>query len=462
LKRWRILFFLLFNISFFHVCVKAQTAPDLYAIYEKQFIDLLTVRGLSEIDIQKLLLSYSENKLNSDQDLALFLEKIYSNQRDIGILFYFFKNDSLRRAYFKPGQIVDVKTIAIQKETLLQLGANINNSLGLYQNSYSRMPRERGSKLINKSSNFIPFEDAIEYATDILIPDVLDTNTKHLLIIPALNIGTIPFHLLKPFSDGRYLIDKCSFTIIPSLIDLVALRTRILRNINHQRLDISLPFDANSVYSQIDSLAFDSLSPSLFIGNPRYPNDSNFVFPDLPGAEREIDSANRYLKNNVMLKGSEATKVNVYKHIHKVDLIYFATHGVSDQDDPMGKSFLVLSGHSPYLTAKEIMGMMDSKLKLPELVILSACQTGLGKSMEAGTAGLARSFLIGGSNHVIMSLWNVDDEATSYLMSRFIFHMLKPHRYWPSEPLRQAVLDTKKIYKNPSQWASFSLFGIDY
>ncbi len=82
--------------------------------------------------------------------------------------------------------------------------------------------------------------------------------------------------------------------------------------------------------------------------------------------------------------------------------------------------------------------------------------------MEAGVAGLARSFLIGGSNHVIKSLWNADDNATAYLMSRFMYYLSKPNLFMPTEPLRLAILDTKKKYTNPAMWASFSLFGIDY
>ena len=82
--------------------------------------------------------------------------------------------------------------------------------------------------------------------------------------------------------------------------------------------------------------------------------------------------------------------------------------------------------------------------------------------MEAGVVGLARSFLLSGSNHVIMSLWNVDDEATAYLMNRFLVHLEEKSRFMPAEPLRRALLDTRKKYPKPSQWASFSLFGIDY
>lgn len=75
---------------------------------------------------------------------------------------------------------------------------------------------------------------------------------------------------------------------------------------------------------------------------------------------------------------------------------------------------------------------------------------------------LARSFMLAGANHVIMSLWSVDDEATAYLMNRFLFHLQKPSRFMPSEPLRQAIRDTRKKFPKPSQWASFSLIGIDY
>jgi CHAT domain-containing protein len=135
--------------------------------------------------------------------------------------------------------------------------------------------------------------------------------------------------------------------------------------------------------------------------------------------------------------------------------------------NPMDSSFIVLSGESnPFLTARDVINMRDSthsgNLRFPELVVLSACQTGLGRSMEAGIAGLTRSFLMAGANQVLMSLWNVDDEATAYLMNRFMFYLQQPNLWCPSEPLRKAAIDTRKKFPNPSQWASFSVFGVDY
>ena len=164
----------------------------------------------------------------------------------------------------------------------------------------------------------------------------------------------------------------------------------------------------------------------MLVSNPSYPKNTDFDFPNLPGAEKEINIAKDYAKNYKLLNGERAIKDSVIYYLKKSDLAYFATHGIADSIQPMEKSFLVLSGKDPFLTAKNIMELRNKNAfenNFPEMVILSACQTGLGRSMESGVAGLARSFLLAGSNYVIMSLWNVDDDATAYLMNRFIFHI---------------------------------------
>jgi CHAT domain-containing protein len=151
--------------------------------------------------------------------------------------------------------------------------------------------------------------------------------------------------------------------------------------------------------------------------------------------------------------------------------VYFATHGIANPRQMMDSSFLVLSGEKdPYLTAREIMDLRDTTINydfyqtqnksFPALAILSACQTGLGRSMVAGMTGLARSFLLAGSHQVVMSLWSVDDDATALLMSRFMEYLLSPlPDYQPAEAMRRAALDTRKTFTNPSQWASFAIFG---
>ena len=121
-----------------------QHVPNVYSIYEKQYAELLNTRGVAKSDIADLLKKYSSNNLNSDSSFAKLLQQLYSNKKDIGILFYFFNNDTLRRAYYKPGKIIEVRNIPIKKDNLMQLGADINQSLNLYQLSENRAPRLRG------------------------------------------------------------------------------------------------------------------------------------------------------------------------------------------------------------------------------------------------------------------------------------------------------------------------------
>lgn len=163
----------------------------------------------------------------------------------------------------------------------------------------------------------------------------------------------------------------------------------------------------------------------------------------------------------VVLMDQDAVKSKVTKAMKDAEIIYFATHGVADAEDPLNKSFILLSGKDDeaMLTAKEI-----QKLDLrASMVILSACETGLGKSHEGGMIGLSRAFEIAGAKNVLMSLWPVSDSRTPKLMQYF-FEALENngngHVFFPHEAFRQAVLRFRKEQKDPVYWAAFSLFGV--
>jgi CHAT domain-containing protein len=458
---------LLFTFS--TLCTAAQDPGEdsqpgnMYKVIETQISSLFGARGLSSKEIDEQLEEYRGNKIVTDDQLANLLQKLYPSNDGIGILLYFFDRDTLQRVFMVPGRVIEKKAIAMKREQLLQLSADFNQALSLYSKSNNRMPRKRGVIGTSESkSKGLSYDEVIKKATALLLPRAFDESYRHLLIIPALNIGTLPFYLLKPYRDASLLIDHCSITIVPTLLDIIGLRAKILRR---GGFTVNMQSSFNSKYNEkINRMNF-SLNNPLFISNPAYPAGTDFVFPDLPGAKKEVANATRYAKTYKLLEGKAALKDTVFKYIRKADVAYFATHGIADEKDPMGKSFLVLSGNDPFLTAKNIMDFRKTDMfyeGFPEMIILSACQTGLGKAMEAGVAGLARSFLLAGSNQVVMSLWNVDDNATAYLMNRFLFHLQQPGRFMPSEPLRQAMLDTRKKFPQPAQWASFSLFGITY
>jgi CHAT domain-containing protein len=96
-----------------------------------------------------------------------------------------------------------------------------------------------------------------------------------------------------------------------------------------------------------------------------------------------------------------------------------------------------------------------------EVVVLSACQTGLGKDIKGeGLISLTRGFMYAGTPRVVVSLWSVSDQGTAELMVSFYHGMLKDNLR-PSEALRKAQLSLLKEDKwgAPFYWAAFTLQG---
>jgi len=144
-------------------------------------------------------------------------------------------------------------------------------------------------------------------------------------------------------------------------------------------------------------------------------------------------------------------------------ILHFATHGVLDSQRPE-LSAIVLSlvdergqPQNGFIRLNEIYN-----LNLPaDLVMLSACQTGLGKEIRGeGLVGLTRGFMYAGAARVGTSLWKVDDSATATLMGRFYQAMLKEGKS-PAAALRTAQLDMLKQgrWQSPYYWAAFTMQG---
>lgn len=144
-------------------------------------------------------------------------------------------------------------------------------------------------------------------------------------------------------------------------------------------------------------------------------------------------------------------------------IIHFATHALLDSKNPE-LSGLVLSlidrdgrPQDGFLDLEQIYN-----LNLPaDLVVLSACDTALGQEVRGeGLVGLARGFMYAGATRVMASLWSVDDEVTSELMSRFYRH-LEQDKETPAAALRAAQLEVAKDkrWTAPYYWAGFQLQG---
>jgi CHAT domain-containing protein len=147
-----------------------------------------------------------------------------------------------------------------------------------------------------------------------------------------------------------------------------------------------------------------------------------------------------------------------YRYVH------FATHGLLNPKNPE-LSGIVLSlfneqgaEQDGFLRAHEVFN-----LNLPaELVVLSGCQTGLGKDVRGeGVVGLTRGFMYAGASRVLVSLWEVNDHATSELMGRLYRGILGKRRLTPAAALREAqvALWREKRWRAPYYWAGFTLQG---
>ena len=227
----------------------------------------------------------------------------------------------------------------------------------------------------------------------------------------------------------------------------------------------------------LDNTILDEIKSSVKIGR-------------LNGTQKEIETLDAILKDSKssveLFSKANATEDNL-KKIQSPDILHIATHGyflsndftsktkqsianlVNDnyKNDSYLKSGLLLAGaqntlngkqpennNSGVLTAEEAKSL---NLKDTELVVLSACETGLGDNLIGeGVIGLQRAFMIAGAKSVIMSLWSVSDEKTQELMTLFYTNWIK-NNMTKEEALYQAKIEMKKLYPEPYYWAGFVL-----
>ncbi len=209
----------------------------------------------------------------------------------------------------------------------------------------------------------------------------------------------------------------------------------------------------------------EHLAPAAEDGKPGV-TTRRFVIPRLPYTRQEADRLLALAPKNDTLRALDfranratalSPELGQYRYVH------IATHGILDSERP-GLSSLVLSlvdeqgrAQDGFLRANDIYN-----LKLPaELVVLSACQTGLGKEIRGeGLVGLTRGFMYAGAARVVVSLWSVNDRATADLMSAFYQKMLRQGER-PAAALRAAQIEMwrQKQWRSPYYWAAFTLQG---
>jgi CHAT domain-containing protein len=194
--------------------------------------------------------------------------------------------------------------------------------------------------------------------------------------------------------------------------------------------------------------------------------ENSLSFKRLPYTRTEADSILKLAPTTEAMQAfdftaNRATATNPQLSQYKI--VHFATHGILNSLHPE-LSGVVLSlvdkqgkPQNGFLRLNDIFN-----LNLPaELVVLSACETGLGQDVKGeGLVGLTRGFMYAGAPRVLVSLWSVDDQGTSELMSRFYKKMLQDGQK-PAAALRAAQIEMlqNSQWKEPYYWAAFTLQG---
>jgi CHAT domain-containing protein len=302
--------------------------------------------------------------------------------------------------------------------------------------------------------------EAIRALSAILLPpDVTAAirGVKDLVIVPDGALGLLPFSILVSSSESQQheLGRQYALRYAPSVASLGAAEARPGLGIGAERL-------AN-------------LRRALVVANPDMPSivtpaGDSLVLDSLPNAEHEGDQIARILRSD-KLTGREATEAAVRAAITDAPVVHLATHAFADTRFGFGgDSYVALTPGSSgeredsddgFLRVSELLSTGTPFRLHADLVVLSACQSGIGEVRRGeGTLGLQRALLAVGARSVLVTLWSVDDKATEFLMVRFYTHWVVEGKT-KATALLEAQQETraKPEWQHPLFWAAFQIVG---
>ena len=257
----------------------------------------------------------------------------------------------------------------------------------------------------------------------------------HVVIAPDAMLHTLPFHALRDRDPddphGRYLVQRCPISYAPSI-------TALREMVQPRRVEASVR------------------SELLVVGIGDFGRRER----SLPAAESEARAvAGLFPGRADLLLGRDATKANLRKAWSGLRRLHFATHGWLNAAAPL-YSAVVLSPADQrdegLLFARDL---LDEELTA-ELVVLSACETGLGEQVGGeGLLGLTWAWFVAGVPSTVATLWSVADDSTARLMQSFYQNLRDGTT--KAEALRrgQLTLLEERQTRHPFYWAPFVLSG---
>jgi CHAT domain-containing protein/tetratricopeptide (TPR) repeat protein len=283
------------------------------------------------------------------------------------------------------------------------------------------------------------------------------TKSTRLIIIPDGILNYLPFEVL--ITPRPQNVTNVTYQGLPFII---------------KKYPVSYSQSASILKGLLSMRSGSDVKPSekklLAFGDPVYEKPGSLELNgqtldrlQYSGQEVEkIASLFRKEKSEVFLR-ENATEANLKgeKNLESFNYLHFATHGYIDENNP-GRSSLVLTRGKDDINDGLLKSDEIFNLKLrTDLVVLSACQTGLGKLVRGeGIVGLTRAFMYAGTPSVLVSLWSVSDNSTASLMEEFYKNLVTAGLN-KTDALRKAQLTLMSDVKfaHPFYWAPFVLIG---
>lgn len=314
--------------------------------------------------------------------------------------------------------------------------------------------------------------------------------TNRILIVPDGALNYIPFEALvtKPggtdYSTLPYLVKTNEIAYAPSASVISVIRKQAAaKSTSKNILLVADPvFNANDLRAKGATVTTTTngadtrglgLSSALtdVAGTPSASNTGappqGLIFPRLLGTRAEAEQIAKLMqtsggKADLLLDLNANEEIIETKDLQNYRVIHFATHGLLNATRPQFTGIVLsLVGNKQsdgFLGPSEIFNL---KLGAP-LVMLSACETGLGKEKRGeGVVGLTRAFMYAGAPTVGVTLWSVNDASTAQLMSDFYKRILTGQGMSPNVAMResQKAMIESKNYSRPYYWAPFVLVG---
>lgn len=292
---------------------------------------------------------------------------------------------------------------------------------------------------------------------DILLAPIVENIAEKRLVIVA--DGVLQY---IPFAS---LAEENEIVTLPSARVLAELR----RKTNSKTPEKSIAIFADAVFEAADTrIGAVAQNSTKSVELKRVLRDFNFGenLPRLLSSREEARNiASLVAKDKASLNTDfEANRENVLNgNLSNYQILHFATHGLLDTSRPELTS-LVFSLYDEKGKVQDGFLRLNQIYNLSlqsDLVVLSACQTALGKDIRGeGLVGLTRGFMYAGAKRIVASLWKVDDAATAEFMKRFYQNLLVKNLK-PANALRQTQNEMKQIprFKSPYYWAGFTIQG---